>query len=281
MKNRKAFTLVELLVVVAIIALLVSILLPALGQARESAKKVVCLTLLKSFGLSNMTYASANNGRFVPYSQEGSSDAERLGGNPYWDERWPENMEFREILSLAERAEIKNSNWEDPFIFPRELRCPSHDIKSEEGYMAFSASTLGWRVMMSYAMNTEKWRSAGWWPNDKKYRGILQGQVKRGADVAMFIESNNYLTRYERANYLVYWDVFGDRWASEKSSSVNNGSQVSYRHNEGCNIAYFDGHAGYLPKEEVYDLDNPVAGFNVSLRRPHPLWDFDSEGLVY
>lgn len=53
-----AFTLIELLVVVAIIALLVSILVPSLAAAREEAKKVVCLTRLKSQLLAIHLYAN-------------------------------------------------------------------------------------------------------------------------------------------------------------------------------------------------------------------------------
>ena len=57
------FTLVELLVVVAIIALLVSILVPSLAAAREEAKKVVCLTSLKSQLLAIHLYANNFNSR--------------------------------------------------------------------------------------------------------------------------------------------------------------------------------------------------------------------------
>ena len=52
----KGFTLVELLVVVAIIALLVSILLPALGQARELAKAVVCASNQHQIVVGVLTY---------------------------------------------------------------------------------------------------------------------------------------------------------------------------------------------------------------------------------
>jgi prepilin-type N-terminal cleavage/methylation domain-containing protein len=56
------FTLIELLVVVAIIAVLISMLLPALGAARESARGMVCMSNLKAFGLANQFYVIDNNG---------------------------------------------------------------------------------------------------------------------------------------------------------------------------------------------------------------------------
>ncbi len=56
------FTLIELLVVISIIALLISILLPALGQARKSSRAIVCGSIMKQIGTWAMTYAADSNG---------------------------------------------------------------------------------------------------------------------------------------------------------------------------------------------------------------------------
>ncbi len=62
-----AFTLIELLVVISIVALLISILLPALQNARESARKIKCGTNLKQLGLATNTYIDDNHGYFPNY----------------------------------------------------------------------------------------------------------------------------------------------------------------------------------------------------------------------
>jgi prepilin-type N-terminal cleavage/methylation domain-containing protein/prepilin-type processing-associated H-X9-DG protein len=62
-REKKGFTLVELLVVIAIIALLMGILLPALGRARESSKLIVCQSNLRQLAVSWMTYAQSNDER--------------------------------------------------------------------------------------------------------------------------------------------------------------------------------------------------------------------------
>ena len=61
MKRQKAFTLIELLVVVSIIALLVSILLPALGKAREQAKTAVCASNMHQLAILSQTYIAEND----------------------------------------------------------------------------------------------------------------------------------------------------------------------------------------------------------------------------
>ena len=61
------FTLVELLVVVAIIALLVSILLPTLNKAKEQTRRVICASNLRNCGTNLQIYAAENNSHLPPH----------------------------------------------------------------------------------------------------------------------------------------------------------------------------------------------------------------------
>lgn len=64
-RARGGFTLIELLVVVAILALLISLLLPALSHARERGQETVCLTNLRTMGQAALIYAQENRDRVV------------------------------------------------------------------------------------------------------------------------------------------------------------------------------------------------------------------------
>ena len=63
---KAGFTLIELLVVISIIALLLSVLMPSLNQAKKSAKRVVCGSQLKQIGVVAYLYGSENNDWLPP-----------------------------------------------------------------------------------------------------------------------------------------------------------------------------------------------------------------------
>ena len=95
MARRKAFTLIELMVVTGIISVLIALLLPAVQQARESARRTQCRNNLKQIGLALHNYLDSY-GRFPP------SMCLRPGtGNPEWSAQ-------ARLLPFVEQANLSN-----------------------------------------------------------------------------------------------------------------------------------------------------------------------------
>lgn len=72
-KFSKAFTITELLVVISIIAILASLILPAIGRARDAASKANCISNLRQIGLALNLYLPAND-YYMPYCTMSPSD---------------------------------------------------------------------------------------------------------------------------------------------------------------------------------------------------------------
>jgi prepilin-type N-terminal cleavage/methylation domain-containing protein/prepilin-type processing-associated H-X9-DG protein len=101
--NRRAFSLVELMVVVGIIAIMIGLLLPALNGARAKAKSVACKSNLRQLGVMLQTYVNENNGWLFPVGPDGpDGQPTTLGTNKPPHERWPMYMHFSELRRAPE-----------------------------------------------------------------------------------------------------------------------------------------------------------------------------------
>jgi prepilin-type N-terminal cleavage/methylation domain-containing protein len=129
-RSVRGFTLIEVLVVVAIIALLVSILLPSLIRARAQARMVTCQSNMRQLGLAFLTYATENKGALPGAYKDGTADW--LG--PWDDVAKVQRLDKGRIYRYMGKAE-------GAYV------CPDDQIKREYGGAMLS------RCFYSYTSN--------------------------------------------------------------------------------------------------------------------------------
>jgi prepilin-type processing-associated H-X9-DG protein len=96
--------------------------------------------------------------------------------------------------------------------------------------------------------------SYGYNIGDQSKDPYRESDVKQPDEKLMFADAQSWWIHILGADYVKYWDYYGESFAA-------NYGETMYRHSEGCNIAYFDGHANYLPKEKTYYyLSNGMTG---------------------
>jgi len=142
----RGFTLVELLVVIGIIALLISIILPTLGRARESAKRIQCQSNLRQLGTAMVMYANANKG-FLPFD---AINGTTTSAEFVEDYLWWQNKPSR-IGRVDESALAKYLNWGKQALV---MKCPS-DVIEGRAQNDQTNPGKGLPFSFSYVMN--------WW----------------------------------------------------------------------------------------------------------------------
>ncbi|MHC4464176.1 MAG: type II secretion system protein [Planctomycetota bacterium] len=237
MDNRRGFTLVELLVVIAVIAILMAILMPALNRAREQGKRAVCLNNLRQLTLAWIIYLDENddclvNGEAYNGSLHGQAPVPTSGlhaGERWWVGRdWHDD--YMTGGQLAENVQLQGIKAGGLFPYclnPKLYRCPTGERRT-------------WREMRTYAIvdsmngipRTGTRDDPGVWVNNI-------GQITQAQRRAVFVDEG----RVTPDSYAVHY--VNERWWDPPH----------VRHGEGTNLSFADGHSEYWKWKGIKSKD--------------------------
>lgn len=215
-----AFTLVELLVVIGIIALLVSILLPALSRARRSAETVNCLSNLRQLGLATAMYNDEWRG-YMPYP---TTQLDTSGDPSLW---------FN-VLDPYLQAAVQGANNRTGVAAERNYaaykQCPVYESFSG-GKDSGAQDTLK-EYSRTYKMNAM----------------IRHNNPKSQAKITEIRQPAEFVYIGDGLSMDLIGEIPNNFENGQFSMEVNDPTEASpaLRHNGGANILFVDGHAANI-----------------------------------
>ena len=210
----RAFSLVELLVVIGIIAVLVSLLLPTLGRARNAARTVQCLSNLRQLATAAYCYANANND-YLPSSLYSYTTATAS---------YVCNWDFTTItdLTTGQRRAVPGLLWQGDASAPIQ-QCPAFDGRSNTAADPYTGYNYNTSYLGRGAFEVIK-------------NPLRLTQVRHPSACAMFGDGQwqNGANKYMRSPLPS---------PSDSNMTARTAGTQGFRHGGKTNVAYVDGHA--------------------------------------